>query len=135
MQLCVQKRKVNNAMTKITPQQAFEAAKILWPNCSHITKGGMYGFIYQNNTDYIGSRIEIDWPEGIDHWPQPAWRDATIQDFVDEREARFSESELTSERNPKQFFVGHISGHSRETGRWQRARFGDWYPYCQVREG
>lgn len=115
-------------MSKITPQQAFEAAKVLWPDATHIGKCKIDEWYIPG----LSERVKVEWPVNIDRWPLPEsiWRDATIQDFVDEREARFS----TFEQDPRQFAAGVIAGFSRETGKWQRGSSGDWYPICQVRE-
>lgn len=115
-------------MSKITPQQAFEAAKILWPDATHIGKCKIDEWYIPG----LSERVKVEWPSNINRWPlpEPKWRDATIQDFVDGCDARFS----TSASDPRHFVTGVIAGHSRETGRWQRADFGDWYPFCQVLE-
>lgn len=67
----------------ITPEQAFEAIRVLRPKTQFIVKshiksvladGGMSGSWYYG--------VDVDWPEGITQWPmpEPKWRVPTDQE-------------------------------------------------------
>ena len=64
-------------MTKITPEQAYNAAKLLFPNIADLKiKRGVETVHGRGNAllgrgDPILLRCEIDWPEGVTEWPQP----------------------------------------------------------------
>lgn len=83
---------------KLTPQRAYEAAKLLWPDTKFIKRVDSLGFVYVNETDYIAARIErtIDWPEGVTRWPMPEtkWRAAKMPDDYG-KPARFSNGGAT----------------------------------------
>ena len=66
-------------MTKITPEQAYNAAKLLFPKNDVIIKKNTPSI---RGTGDIGTTIcgygdpkiigcEIDWPKGVTEWPQP----------------------------------------------------------------
>lgn len=117
---------------KISPQQAFEAAKVFWPELTGIAKSE-FGFCY-TMADNRGTPATVDWPEGVDCWPMPElvkkWRDATIQDFLDEREARFGYEK------GEWFLEGRISGYKRGGDcHWQSSHQGVWFSLCQVLDG
>jgi hypothetical protein len=76
----------------ITPQQAFEALRVLCPELKAIerTRGNMrvsWAFV-----DHDAEYAKIDWPEGVDRWPmpEPKWREPLMpQDFG--KKARFGD--------------------------------------------
>jgi len=55
----------------MSPQEAFEAARKLWPRCEAIRRSGSGAYLYFNKTDYIAARADcaIGWPVGVDRWP------------------------------------------------------------------
>jgi hypothetical protein len=75
----------------ITPKQAYEAAKVLWPNTSHVKKLASVGFIHIDNTDHIPASIStIDWGNETRYPPpEPEWVDAVFPDDVG-KEGRLS---------------------------------------------
>lgn len=92
----------------LTPEQAWEHVKALWPEAARIRKvaerqaeiEGKGGF--QTFTDSI-----IDWPEGVDRWPmveaKVAYREPTIADW--NQECEFSDDEKTWETHKLWGFV------------------------------
>lgn len=64
----------------ITPQQAFEAARVLWPGVAFIRRGRHAWSL--KHGDFVD--VLIDWPVGVTQWPMPLpeWRDAKFpEDF------------------------------------------------------
>jgi hypothetical protein len=114
---------------KITPQQAFEAAKVLWPDTVRIEKRGQGALIYVNDTDYVATAFPatIDWPSGVDRWPmpEPKWRNARMPEDYG-KQARFSDGHGTHD-----YLLSGLlpSGEHRYVDshgvRWR---------YCQVRD-
>jgi hypothetical protein len=81
----------------LTPQQAFEHCKALWPNIDFIGKheGG-----HDNGWVKIGYALErlgtiIDWPPGVDRWPppEPKYREPTMADRDKMIEVRLCEND------------------------------------------
>ncbi len=64
-------------MTKITPEQAYNAAKLLFPNIADLKiKRGVETVHGRGNAllgrgDPMFLRCEIEWPEGVTEWPKP----------------------------------------------------------------
>jgi hypothetical protein len=114
----------------ITPQQAYEAAKVLWPGATRVLRKGSTGFIYFGGDTYIAAEIanRIEWPKGVDQWPapEPKWRDATFDDLIAERPARFA-------YGFDRWIEDRIGGY-KKTGvcRWLAFDTGVWYERCQV---
>jgi hypothetical protein len=114
----------------ITPQQAYEAAKVLWPDTSHIRRASStIGFIYSNRTDYIAASVQpIDWGDTDQYpLPEPEWVDAVMPDDWG-KEARFG-------HDKKEWSPGMISGYSALPDRSFRWWSGfSVYKFCQVRK-
>ena len=64
-------------MTKITPEQAYNAAKLLYPNIADLKiKRGVETVHGRGNAlfgqgDPMLLRCYIEWPDGVTEWPQP----------------------------------------------------------------
>ena len=64
-------------MTKITPEQAYNAAKLLYPNIADLKiKRGVetvhgHGNALFGQGDPMLLRCYIEWPDGVTEWPQP----------------------------------------------------------------
>jgi len=103
----------------ITPKQAFEAAKVLWPDTRSLTRYG------KNECIFHGSMtVDIDWGDTDQYpLPEPEWVDAVFPDDVG-KEGRFS-------NDGKRWVPGLVCG------RWPS---GLWIGYstqwvkCQVRK-
>lgn len=80
-------------MSKLTPQQAYEHIKALFPSKEvisiHSTENGNV-WVHEEELRHSGKpayfsigKIEIDWPEGVDRWPpMEEWVDAVMpQDY------------------------------------------------------
>ena len=72
-------------MSKLTPQQAWEHVKALFPNATHMTRDIDCWFCWlprreRTVTYFVGDNI--NWPKGVDRWPppEPRWREATMAD-------------------------------------------------------
>jgi len=125
----------------ISPQQAFDAIKVLRPNVDRIASNivdsvrifdGLWvhdGLWMQWNT------TNIEWPEGVTQWPipEPKWRVPTdedalkrprcrVRDFGDRGWSKIDESELigVSTEKAAKFFVRHENG---KIFRWR---------YCEI---
>lgn len=111
-------------VTKITPQQAFEAAKVLHPSTTHIGRAGDTGWYALGPSE----RAEVDWLSGVDRWPmpEPKWRDATIEDFLAEREARFSD-------DGRDWHESTIAGISRTNEYAFESASEAWWKFCQCK--
>ena len=76
----------------ISPQQAFEAAKVLWPSCKKIDRVGVDGWVIDSGTG-IPSKASVLWPENTKSWPviETKWIPANPNSFPYEygRKARF----------------------------------------------
>lgn len=116
-------------MTKITPEQAFNAAKVLWPNLAKIqwqVSGVIVRFDDSGIVTVHGS--QIDWPEGVTQWPMPEkWRDAKMPEDWG-KAARFRDTGLT-------WRIGRtIAGLAANlTGPWIDSNGAHWM-HCQVRD-
>jgi hypothetical protein len=72
-------------MSNLTPAEAFEHAKALWPAIQSIRR-------YHETEDSLGWVVvgfilqrfdaKIDWPADVDRWPppEPEWREPTMTD-------------------------------------------------------
>ena len=103
----------------ITPKQAYEAAKVLWPDVERIE---------QSSTRWIlkgcTQSAKIDWGD-TDQYPppEPEWVDAVFPQDVG-KEGRFS--------NDRNFWVcGTICGRW-QTSLWVSSDFS--WKFCQVRK-
>lgn len=118
----------------ITPKQAFEAAKILWPGTSKIQKHPLGWYAMEMHADgkasaiTFGSGVEIDWGSTKEYpLPLVEWRDAVIPDDWG-KEARFGDDKT-------QWVAGMISGYSTLPDRSFRWWSGfSVYKFCQVRK-
>jgi hypothetical protein len=69
----------------ITPKQAFEAAKVLWPEVRRIERNGEDGWLVVG-----ANRGNIDWGETDQYpLPEPEWVDAVFPQDVG-KQGRFS---------------------------------------------
>ena len=77
--------KKDDKMT-ITPQQAFDAIRVLYPNAKslhdELNSGGAYFWNDGVENHRFQCEAEIDWPEGVAEWPVPVvkWRTAAVDD-------------------------------------------------------
>jgi hypothetical protein len=111
----------------ITPKQAYEAAKVLWPETSHIRRASStIGFIYSNRTDYIAASVQpINWGDTDQYpLPEPEWVDAVFPQDVG-KEGRFRND------SDESWVHGQIRGQW-EGAKWI-ARCHVWR-FCQVRK-
>ena len=76
-------------MRKLTPQQAWEHVKALWPNAPRILKYKSDQFIIDSSS----REVNIDWPPGVDRWPppEPKYREPTMADVGKMVEVRYNE--------------------------------------------
>lgn len=119
-------------------EDAFSAIKVLWPNTRNISKHN-HGNTLINDMEGFPYVIEckINWPKGVTVWPQPEkkWRPATIQDFIDRSEARFTDY-LPHEHLPLiervRWLTGTICGHRYLTPYPWMNSSGVWFKYCEV---
>jgi len=106
----------------ITPKQAYEAAKVLWPSIVTIKKWKDVGW-----TSDAPARVwdqVIDWGDTDQYpLPEPEWVDAVFPDDVG-KQGRFSD-------NQKSWHEDKLLGRF-ENGRWLNS-MGGWR-YCQVRK-
>jgi hypothetical protein len=69
---------------KLTPEEAWEHVKALWPDADCISRRNETTYfdcaVYVGNTQLPLSFINIDWPEGVTRWPPPEskWRHAEM---------------------------------------------------------
>jgi hypothetical protein len=107
----------------ITPQQAYEAAKLLWPGVRFVRKSLNYGgkdFYVEGNL-----RTEIDWGD-TDQYPppEPEWVDAVFPDDVG-KQGRFRD------RDDGPWIESEIRGLWRDGGWIGRSHV---WRFCQVRK-
>jgi hypothetical protein len=78
-------------MSKLTPQQAWEHIKSVWPNATHVCRYGEHGL----TLSYMANAAKIDWPEGVDRWPppEPKYREPTMADVGKMVEVRQNQSQ------------------------------------------
>jgi hypothetical protein len=114
----------------ITPQQAYEAAKVLWPGTTSLQKHALGWYAMQIHTDgrasaiTYGSGVPIDWGDTDQYpLPEPEWVDAVFPDDVG-KQGRF--------RNNGKYWV-----EDQICGRWASgfwiSRSVSW-KFCQVRK-
>ena len=104
----------------ITPQQAYEAAKVLWPDVERIEQASTR-WILKGHTQ----AVKIDWGDTDQYpLPEPEWVDAVFPDDVG-REGRFG----TYGNNG--WAHGIIRGQLGN-GKWIGANY-EWR-FCQVRK-
>jgi hypothetical protein len=107
----------------ITPKQAYEAAKVLWPDVERIEQASTR-WILKGHTQ----SVQIDWGD-TDQYPppEPEWVDAVMPDDWG-KEARFGDDK-------KEWLPGMISGYSALPDRSFRWWSGfSVYKFCQVRK-
>jgi hypothetical protein len=115
----------------ITPQQAYEAAKVLWPETSSLQKHALGWYAMQIHADgrysaiTYGSGVAIDWGD-TDQYPppEPEWVDAVFPDDVG-KQGRFRND------SDESWVHGQIRGQW-EGAKWI-ARCHVWR-FCQVRK-
>jgi hypothetical protein len=115
----------------ITPQQAYEAAKVLWPETTSLQKHALGWYAMQIHADgrysaiTYGSGVAIDWGD-TDQYPppEPEWVDAVFPDDVG-KEGRFRND------SDESWVYGQIRGQW-EGAKWI-ARCHVWR-FCQVRK-
>lgn len=71
----------------MTPEQAWEHVRALWPDAAFIVKNGLHpGTIYQCQESFCEQHADftarIEWPEGVVRWPprEPQYREPTPAD-------------------------------------------------------
>jgi len=99
----------------ITPKQAYEAAKVLWPNVKELKKNGMFS---------LGIGADIDWGD-TDQYPppEPEWVDAVFPQDVG-KQGRFSD-------DGKAWNSGMIRGQ-KQNGLWILGSYS--FRICQVQK-
>ena len=114
----------------ITPKQAYEAAKILWPGAAYIRKtplGWQAMEIHADGRAYAityGSGVTIDWGDTDQYpLPEPEWVDAVFPQDVG-KQGRFSQ-------DGKHWVCGTVCGQWQE-GLWISCDFS--WKFCQVRK-
>jgi hypothetical protein len=90
-------------MSKLTPQQAFEHAKTLFPLAKYVRKVDHSVWVWfvepissHEFSYYIGGNV--NWPPGVDRWPppEPKYREPTMADVGKMVEVRdFASSQWT----------------------------------------
>ena len=114
-------------MSKLTPQQAWEHVKALWPNAPRILKYKGDQFIIDSSS----REVNIDWPEGVDRWPplEPKYREPTMADVGKMVEVRQNPQQEWKHRNliyisnAKSKFITLCDG--RDPWEWTYARIKD----------
>jgi hypothetical protein len=109
----------------ITPKQAYEAAKVLWPDATKVQKrSDMTSMFCQNGRVSLIIDAKIDWGD-TDQYPppEPEWVDAVFPDDVG-KQGRVS-------NNREAWYEGMIRGRN-EGGYWM-VRNTTW-KLCQVRK-
>jgi hypothetical protein len=114
----------------ITPKQAYEAAKVLWPGITYLQKHhlGWYAMEFHADgtgiCDHLRSGVTIEWGD-TDQYPppEPEWVDAVFPQDVG-KQGRFSD-------NREEWYEGMIRGQN-EGGYWM-VRNTTW-KFCQVRK-
>lgn len=117
---------------KITPQQAYEAVKVLWPEAVFIRRGdGASYWIdvhYSQGINRLIAASFVDWPEGVHRWPmpEPKWRDATFPgDYGKPARFRDAVDETWIESKLCGFNMTYSLYYSESNSMWR---------YCQVRD-
>ena len=116
-----------------TPQQVFEALKVLYPTLKTIearVESNVVVFITASGTIRRLEGTCINWGTASQYPPpEPKWRDAKPSDLQwPPKKARFYDS--TTE---KYFIVGTLNGYTPDRDDWQwYAEDGTPYKYCQV---
>lgn len=120
----------------LTPKEAFEAVKKLWPEATRIIQSK--GRYWRAPGICVSIEYSIDHAAGID-WgttteyplPEPKWRDARPEDVkADRLEARFKN---TQDRDWKTCFLAGYSNLATR-GRMFESSHGTWFDECQVRD-
>lgn len=115
-------------MNKITPQQAFEAAKTLWPNAQSVRNDLDRISVYNGKTWHQCGDAKVEWPKGVDRWPplpEPKWRDARMPEDYG-KEARFRDG-------TEDWVEGRLCGQCDGDFRWVK-HSGTGWKQCQVRD-
>ena len=110
----------------ITPKQAYEAAKILWPEATKVQKrSDMTSMFCQNGRVCLVIDAKIDWGDTTQYpLPEPEWVDAVFPDDVG-REGRVRND------SDESWVYGQIRGQF-EGAKWI-TRCHVW-KFCQVRK-
>ena len=109
----------------ITPKQAFEAAKVLWPSVSKVCmRPDMLTMIVRERRVTILIDAEVDWGDLTQYPPPPEeWRDAVFPDDVGKK-GRFSDL-------GKEWHEGTICGRWT-SGLW--IGYATQWKFCQVKK-
>jgi len=103
----------------ITPKQAYEAAKVLWPGMEKLEEAAG-SFTVTGDIQ----RVSIDWGDTDQYpLPEPEWVDAVFPDDVG-KEGRFS-------KDSKTWHKSTICGR-RQNGLW--IGYASQWRFCQVRK-
>jgi hypothetical protein len=119
----------------ITPKEAFDAIKVLWPKVVKIVKAQEFGWsgIEEGTTYGPGgsSGAPIDWAGTTEYpIPEPKWRDAKPEDVVyPGKPARFRDATDSG------WSGGVLAGCCDVLGyKWLRKSNGTLWKYCQVED-
>jgi len=116
-------------MTKLTPQEAFEHVKALWPDTVSIRLHNHGNtLLIDNQSLLMHLELKFDWPPGITEWPpQPKWEEPVLPDDWGKL-CELSHDSITWQTEK---LAGFTKLNDRDERLWRNTE-GRWFKYCRI---
>lgn len=110
---------------KLTPEQAFEACKALWPETERIFCNRMVVVNKHGLGICALTTVNIDWPEGVTEWPPQSLWEEPVLPFDSGKECEVSDDN-------RHWMLNTVRGFDcRHDYKW-KAGNGGLFRYCRI---